>query len=55
MAPKSVVHTPEQWKAVKPIVQELYLKQDLALNQVMMLMEEQHDFRATWVDASAKA
>jgi hypothetical protein len=37
----------DEWETHRPAIQELYQNQNLALKEVMRIMEESHGFRAT--------
>lgn len=39
--------TQDDWKVVKPIIADLYLKDNLRLKDVIEVMREVHHFRAT--------
>jgi len=37
----------DEWEAHRVVIQDLYQNQNLALKEVMRIMEERHGFRAT--------
>ena len=39
-------HSPQEWDAIRPIVQKLYLTNKLPLREVMQKMKQDHDFEA---------
>jgi hypothetical protein len=41
------LHSQDEWDAIKPTIQRLYLDEDRSLKQVMRIMARDHDFHAT--------
>lgn len=43
----STHHSEDEWAAVYPLIEQLYVRERRRLRDVMTKMEEQHRFRAT--------
>lgn len=47
------VHTEAEWDDIRPIITELYLTERKPLKEVMRILQEDHEFRATYFIAVA--
>jgi hypothetical protein len=44
----SIHHSEEEWEAVRPVIERLYTRERRKLRYVMEIMEEKHNFKATY-------
>ena len=45
--PKEITKTDEEWEAIKELFVELYVQQNLRLEEVMVMIEQSHGFKAS--------